>query len=457
MRFVIIALVVVGFGMLAGWLADNPGGIAVDWAGWRVETSIPVVAAFLFALVLVSAFLFWLWGLIAGGPGRLGAIFRGGRREKGYRALTEGMAAIAAGEAQVAVRAASRAEALLDSPPIAKLLRAQAAQLAGDEDTAEEYFEAMLKSPETELVALRGLLIHAGRAGDHQRALELAARARALRPGATWAVRALFDLQVGAEDWDSAIRTLEAGQRSGVYDKGLVIHRKAVMETAQALRLEAGGDLKAAIAKAADARKHDPDHVPATVVEARLLAAEGSGRRAARHLSDGWKRTRHPEIARAFLDLKPSETAKDKLHRFDGWDTTANDHPEGLLVRAQLLLEAGDIAAARDAAERAIRFADVVDQRFCRLMVQIEERAEDGAARAREWLVRLSESPAAAHWECDHCGEVARDWAPRCPHCDQFDTLHWRHPHASTEPVTLVEARPAAETARPEPVTVEVH
>lgn len=455
-RFVIIALVVIGFGVLAGWLADNPGAIAIDWAGWRVETSIPVLAAGLFALVLVSAFGYRLWSWIMGGPGRLGSVFRGGRREKGYKALTEGMAAIAAGEAQVAVRAASRAEVLLDSPPIAKLLRAQAAQLAGDEDTAEQYFEAMLKSPETELVALRGLLILAGRAGDHERALDLAARARALRPGATWAVRALFDLQVGAEDWDAAIRTLEAGQRSGVYERGLVIHRKAVMETAQALRLETGGDLRGAIAKAAEARRHDPDHVPAIVVEARLLGAEGNARRAARHLQEGWKRTRHPEIARMFLDLHPGEDAKARLHRFDGWDTTANDHPEGLLVRARLLLETGDLPAARDAADRAIRFADVVDQRFCRLMVQIEERAEDGAARARDWLVRLSEAPAAAHWECEHCGEVARDWAPRCPHCDQFDSLHWRRPSPASEPVALVEARPDP-APRPEPVTVEVH
>ncbi|MFZ8528601.1 heme biosynthesis HemY N-terminal domain-containing protein, partial [Staphylococcus aureus] len=71
-------------------------------------------------------------------------------RREGYRAFTEGMVAIAAGDARAAQAAAQRAKKLLDQPALALLLSAQAAQAAGDEEEAGRQYAAMLGHPETE-------------------------------------------------------------------------------------------------------------------------------------------------------------------------------------------------------------------------------------------------------------------------------------------------------------------
>src|SRR5207244_3592662 len=102
----------------------------------------------------------------------------------GYRALTQGMVAVAAGDAEEAQRQARKADVLLAEPPLTLLLSAQAAQLGGDEDAARRFFSEMLNRPETEFLGLRGLLMQAGRGGGRPGARRQGAGAGArLRPG----------------------------------------------------------------------------------------------------------------------------------------------------------------------------------------------------------------------------------------------------------------------------------
>ena len=48
---------------LAVWLADRPGSVAIDWQGWRLETSVGVLARAVLAVIVAAAALFagWLW------------------------------------------------------------------------------------------------------------------------------------------------------------------------------------------------------------------------------------------------------------------------------------------------------------------------------------------------------------------------------------------------------------
>ena len=49
------------------------------------------------------------------------------KRRRGYKALSQGMVAVAAGDAGEAARLARRADGLLNDPPLTLLLSAQAA------------------------------------------------------------------------------------------------------------------------------------------------------------------------------------------------------------------------------------------------------------------------------------------------------------------------------------------
>ena len=54
-----VALIAAGF----VWVADRPGDVAINWMGYRIETSLMVAALAVAALILVGIL---LWGIVRG-------------------------------------------------------------------------------------------------------------------------------------------------------------------------------------------------------------------------------------------------------------------------------------------------------------------------------------------------------------------------------------------------------
>src|SRR5215470_3957237 len=197
----------------AVWVAQRPGHVSFVWLGYRLDTSIGVLLAALLLLLLLFILLQGFWRLVWRGPRDLGRLRSERKRRQGYRALSQGMAAVAAGDAVEARRQARLANSLLNDPPLILLLAAQTAQLGGDETAARRYFTAMLERPETAFLGLRGLLMQALKAGDRAEALSLARRAFEERPGTPWAATTLIDLQLEAGRWNEALPLLQHGAR----------------------------------------------------------------------------------------------------------------------------------------------------------------------------------------------------------------------------------------------------
>jgi HemY protein len=407
------------------WVADRPGHVSFDWLGWRVDTSVGVLLAALLLLMALAAILYRLWHIIVRGPRRL-AERRGERqRLKGYRALTQGMVAVAAGDAEEAKRQARIAHGLLSEPPLTLLLAAQAAQLSGDETAARRYFTAMLERPETAFLGMRGLLNQALAKGDTAEALRLASKAHAERPQAGWAAKALLDLELKQGEWITARSTAKAAEKLKVIDRERFRRIEGITRLEQA-RLET--DPSRAVTLARDAVRHLPDFVPALAIEARILARGGRGREAEKILEKAWSRgLAHPMIAGAYAALRPDESALDRARRFERLTQGRPDAVESRLTLAETAIAAGLWGAARKALE-AVAAAEraAPSLRLCRLMARLEEGEHGDLAAARRWLTLAADAPPDPAWVCGDCGAAASDWTARCGHCGEFDSLAWK-------------------------------
>src|SRR5437899_493333 len=82
---------------LVVWLADHPGAVGLDWLGWHVETSFAVLAGAVLLLLALVVLLVRLGGRILRGPRNLRRNREMRRLRDGYRALTAGLTAVAAG------------------------------------------------------------------------------------------------------------------------------------------------------------------------------------------------------------------------------------------------------------------------------------------------------------------------------------------------------------------------
>ncbi len=154
------------FVALAVWLADRPGTARIVWHDYVIETSAAVLGLGMLAVGFVFYLLFRFWHLLRHGP----ELWRMSRKlkkmQKGKDCLTQGLAAVAGGDAAEAGRFAVGARKLLGPSVATRLLQAQAAQLAGDHRTARELFRALSEDSSSALLGYRGLIMEARRAND---------------------------------------------------------------------------------------------------------------------------------------------------------------------------------------------------------------------------------------------------------------------------------------------------
>src|SRR5260370_9874158 len=263
----------------AVWLAERPGTVTAEWHGWRLDTSVGVLLIAVVLLLLLGIALWLIYRWIVGAPGALLEGWGESRRRRGYRALTQGLAAVAAGDGEEAQKTARKAEALLSEPPLTLLLSAQAAQLTGDRDGAKRAFKAMLDDEQMAFLGLRGLIAQALRDGDQARALAYAERAFRLRPQTPWVVHSLFDMQAQIGRCRDAQETLDAGlPRTDVTpQKGRTLNALLLVERSRAA--ERDGNDADATALARDAFALAPARIPVSARLAELQTKTGDRKR----------------------------------------------------------------------------------------------------------------------------------------------------------------------------------
>ena len=167
-------------------LADRPGDVVVTWQGLRIETSLLVLGAATLAAAVVLSFAFGLIRWIVRSPIVLSRLLHNRRGVRAYEAISHGLIAVGAGDVGAAQRFTAEVQRLAPGEPLALLLSAQAAQLAGDRDAAERAFRTMAARPDTKALGLHGLFIEARRHNDAGSARVYAEEAARIAPSLGW-------------------------------------------------------------------------------------------------------------------------------------------------------------------------------------------------------------------------------------------------------------------------------
>ncbi|MDA0239729.1 MAG: tetratricopeptide repeat protein, partial [Proteobacteria bacterium] len=363
------------------------------------------------------------------------------RQRRGYKALTQGMVAVAAGDATEARRQARRAEALLSEPPLTMLLSAQAAQLSGDNQAAGKFFEAMSEQPETKFLGLRGKLNQAMEKGDSDGALALAEQAHDLKPKTDAVTSTLFELQLKHGEWAEAEETVREAVKDKLISAEVGKRRRAVLLYQQSIEAENEGRRNDALQMVRKAHNYAPSFVPAAARVARLLAGAGKRRRATATIEETWVSNPHPHLVEVLEEIGEGTSAEERLRMVERLVRYNAGHEETHIAVARLAIGAGRWQEAREHLESLA--ADDPSARVCRFMAEWEEIEGGAPAAARIWLKRAADADPDSAWLCNHCGNVVADWEPVCGRCETFDSYSWKTPprvirmdRAEDEPTT---------------------
>ena len=439
---VVLFLVAVGLASFAAvMLADQPGQVSITWFGYHAEPPVPLL------IVVIAVVSITVWSvllMLIRAPGRIASGVRHRRSARGYQAITRGLIAIGAGDVKAARRFAGEAKRLAGDEPLALLLGAQTAQLAGNRPAAEVIFRRMADQGETKLLGLHGLFVEAQRKNDMAAARTVAEEAVQANPAVAWAAQAVLDARCAEHDWPGALAALDSNLKSGLTDKASFRRRRAVLLTARAL---SGEDRDAARADVLEAVKLAPGLVPAAALAGRLLAEAGEARKAGRILEAAWRINPHPDLAEAFAHVRSGDSARDRLARVQSLARQGGDSPEGMLAVANAAIDAREFGAARAALAPLMASPT---RRVALMMAEIEERDAGDIGRARQWTARAL---AAAHdpaWTAD--GLVSDKWLPVSPVTGRLDAFQWKVPLADLNPPgRVIEQAEFAAVAAPRP------
>ncbi len=444
--------------LAASYLQDTPGEVRIAFGGQEISLT-PLVfvigalvafAAF-WILLKLAGFLVATLRFLRGDKTAINRFFDKRREQRGYRALADGMVALASGEGSVAVAKAAKAEKLLAKPELTRLISAQAAELAGNRTQAVEIYKELLGHDRTRFVGVRGLMKAKLAEGDNETALKLAEKAFALKPRHNETLDTLFSLQSQAEDWDGARKTILAKSRAKLMPKDVATRRDAVLSVADAMAAHGEGNGPKAREAAVFANRNAPALVPAAVLAAQVYISENTPKNAVRVLKKAWEANPHPDIAAAYASIAPEETPQERLTRFQPLLKLRADHPETALLETELHLAAEDFPAARRA------LGDLPDTtptgRSLALMAAISRGEGAPEEVVRSWLARAVSAPRGEAWLCSACHSVHAKWAPICSNCDGFDTLSWELPSQSAAQGLADAMLPLIE--RPEPDVIE--
>ncbi|MGE7471372.1 heme biosynthesis protein HemY [Bosea sp. NPDC003192] len=425
-RVLVYLLVIAALAAGAVWLADRPGEVSILWQGYRIETSVAIAAIGVVVLAFLALVAWAVMRFVFGLPSAFGFASRARRRARGFEAISRGMVAIGAGDPVAAGRYAVDARKFAASEPLTLLLEAQSAQLSGDRGQAEAAFKAMLDKPETRVLGLRGLFVEARRRGDMAAARAFADDAVRRSPSLAWANDALLDFHTAAGDWQAARTAVERRAALRLADKGEAKRQRAVLLAAEALEAK-DREPEKALAAALEAVKLAPGLTPAAALAGRMLSERGDIKKAARLLEAAWKQVSHPDIASAYLDVRPGDSARDRLARAETLTKLRPADPEGVLALAGAAIHAQDFARARATLKPLL--AGGASVRACLLMAELEEAEHGATGRVREWLARATRAPRDAAWVAD--GLVSDQWLPVSPISGRLDAFVWTVPPAT--------------------------
>lgn len=409
------------------WLTNQPGKVDIAWQGYEIRTSVGFIAVVFAALLVLWTLVYGVWRSIVAVP----AVFKRyrvtARREKGYRAVTEGFVAIAAGDGRTAQKYADRARQMIPDASLTRLLIAQTALMNGNAPKARREFTALLEDDSAAFFGVRGLLHETLSHGNYREALDLARKAEELQPKRLWVIRTLFDLETRNGEWRKADATLRKAEKLGIFDDAAAKRHRQALFTALADDAVHQGHLAQAIKAAARAFDLDPAFAPAAIRLARLYGETGKRRAALKTLLAAWKAQPHPDLADLWMKFMPP--AKKPKSPYDaGKETLAwmrqltaknPDHRNSQRALGAAALQA---RLWREAREYLTRGTDY------RTLAKLEREETRNDTKAREWLEIAAENPPEPKWICHACGSAALDWTALCRHCSAFNQQEWRTP-----------------------------
>ena len=391
MKFsIIVVIATLVFAFAAHFLLQDPGYVAINFRGYFVEMSVPVLLSI--AIVLVVAV--WAIRKLIIAPRLIGEAAGRYRAGRAGQKLMRGMIEVAEGNFSRGEKLLARAASTSDAPLFNYLQAARAAHLQGNDQRRDEWLK--LAYEHTPAATNAVLLTQAELQIDREQYEQALATLRRIEENSrdhSYALGLLGTLYYRLEDWDNLGELLPRLKAQGRITNDTIrkwtvrVHREHLGRAADADAVQA-------------CWKNVPRNLRSDIdlLEAYFsaLIRNGKHEQAEKEIAAALKKEWRAPLVRLF-GLVEGPDASRQLKRAEGWLADHPEDPDLLLTAARLCLRNELWGKARSYLETVISLRPTPEayQEYGRLLNRLGEG--DAAADAfREGLGLVAEPPRTA-------------------------------------------------------------
>lgn len=391
---IIIVLALIASGFAAHFLLADPGYVAINFRGYLIEMSVPVLAFLTVALFVAI----WLIRKVLIAPRRIGEAAGRYRSARSGQKMTRGLIEMAEGNFARGERMLARSASTSDSPLFNYLQAARAAHLQGKNERRDEWLRLAYQDiPEAANAVLLTQAEFQLDQGQHEQALATLRRLDENSKDHGHALALMGRLYYRLQDWASLRDILpRIRKHSHLKDETLSMWELRVYREDIDSAMDSDA-LTAAWKAVPRARKKELSLLEAYF---RGLMRTDQHARAEKELASALKSDWRGPLVRLFGMVEGVDASK-QLKRAEGWLGTHSEDPDLLLTAARLCLRNELWGKARSYLETvlSLRPTPEVYQEYGALLNQLGET--DAAADAfRDGLGMVSTStnlPAITH------------------------------------------------------------
>ena len=420
--------------MAAVWLAEHPGQVNITWEDYQIKTTASFLCVSIFVLVASCLLVYRLIRLLRYGPRGMKVRRQLHHQQLGLQRLSQGLAAIAGGDAAEAGKMAVAARKLLGQAPLTHWLQAQAAQLAGDHGTAGRLLTLLTHDQHSAPIGYRGLIAAALRDNDHAKAATLIEEFATKKPKAPWLQVARYELATRQGAWAQAAVALRQASNQRLLDPTTARRQEAALLIAEARAAVAQSQFPRGLQVAEQALKLEPNWLPARIALVQTQQAAGYGKLVIKRVEKFWESSPHPELGAFYLQQFSMLAPLKLFKRIEQLAQRAPHHPASLILVAEAAMAAELWGEAQRHLQRA---ADIGPTRqIYRLMAELADKERHDQKAMVDFLQRAANAPPEAAWRCRHCGHQTPRWEITCAQCGAISGVDWFDPYATPKSAT---------------------
>ena len=391
MKFsIIVVIATLVFAFAAHFLLQDPGYVAINFRGYLVEMSVPV----LLGIAVLLVFAVWAIRKIIVAPRLIGEAAGRYRAGRAGQKLTRGMIEVAEGNFARGEKLLARAASTSDTPLFNYLQAARAAHLQGNDARRDEWLK--LAYEHTPAATNAVLLTQAELQLDRQQYEQALATLRRIEENSrdhSYALGLLGTLYYKLEDWDNLGQLLPRLKAQGRVTDDMIRKWTVRVHRENLDRAQDGDAVQAAWKNLPRNLRSDLDLLDGYFS---ALIRNGKHEQAEKELASALKKEWRGPLVRLFGLVEGADASK-QLKRAEGWLASHPEDPDLLLAAARLCLRNELWGKARSYLETVISLRPTPEayQDYGRLLNRLGEG--DAAADAfREGLGLVAGSPKTA-------------------------------------------------------------